>query len=168
MGRKEIHGGASSGKTPTYRCWLGIKKRCCNLKEPAYYKYGGRGIIVCERWINSFENFLADVGERPSSLHSLDRIDNDGNYEPGNVRWATSSEQARNRRSNHILSVGGVEKPMIEWCEQYKARYDRVIQRIRLGWTPYLALTMPPDNVKLRIAIKKQFPISYSFGVIST
>lgn len=94
------HGCAGKKRTPEYRVWQGIRHRCLNPKDPSYPNYGGRGITICNRWMsaNSFEVFLADVGPRPSDLHSLDRINNDGNYAPENVRWATRSEQVKNRR----------------------------------------------------------------------
>lgn len=83
--------------TPTHNSWRSMKHRCLNPKGRQYPDYGGRGITVCARWMK-FENFLADMGERPGKEYSLDRIDNDGNYEPSNCRWATRSEQQKNKR----------------------------------------------------------------------
>jgi hypothetical protein len=94
QGNHRTHNGSG---TVMYKTWCGMKKRCGNPNDRSYPDYGGRGIKVCERW-QMFENFLADMGERPSDEHQLDRIDNDGNYEPGNVRWATRQLQIRNRR----------------------------------------------------------------------
>ena len=87
-------------KTPEYQTWAGIKKRCLNSKNKDYHHYGGRGITICKRWLNSFENFLEDMGERPSKNHSIDRIDNNSNYCKENCRWATQKEQKRNTRKN--------------------------------------------------------------------
>jgi hypothetical protein len=95
-------------KTPEYRAWSSMWQRCTNPKNARYNRYGARGIIICERW-EKFENFLADVGSRPSDDHSIDRIDNEGNYEPSNVRWATRSEQQLNKsgyRADHLLPRG--------------------------------------------------------------
>lgn len=92
-----VHHGASY--TVEYQAWRGMKRRCYNPSSPGYDSWGGRGIAVCDRWKNSFESFLADMGERPGEGYSLDRIDVDGNYEPGNCRWATAATQSRNKRS---------------------------------------------------------------------
>lgn len=99
MSRRNItHGGAHHAhRHPLYQTWLSMRQRCTNPNVNNYHRYGGRGITVCTRW-QDFAAFLSDVGERPSPQHSLDRIQNDGNYEPGNVRWATRVEQARNSR----------------------------------------------------------------------
>jgi len=85
-------------KTPEYRAWVAMRQRCYNQKYRKWGDYGGRGIVVCKEWLESFNSFYLHVGDRPTSRHSLDRIDNSGNYEPGNVRWATWDQQANNRR----------------------------------------------------------------------
>ena len=92
-----------NGILPEYGIWKNIKSRCYNPSVKGYKNYGARGIKVCDRWINSFDNFMDDMGARPSLKHSIDRIDNDGNYEPNNCRWATNTEQANNRRTNVLL-----------------------------------------------------------------
>jgi hypothetical protein len=98
MGHGRTHG---MDGTPTYRSWINMRARCTNPRDHAYLGYGGRGVTVCNRWFNSFENFLADMGAMPAG-HQLDRIDNDGNYEPGNCRWATPAEQMRNTRHTKL------------------------------------------------------------------
>ncbi len=96
---RTTHAATIGGLSLTYKVWKSVKRRCFCETDAAYPRYGGRGITMCERWRNSFENFLADMGERPSRAHSIDRYpNNDGSYEPGNCRWATAKEQSRNSR----------------------------------------------------------------------
>lgn len=122
-------------KTPTYIAWRGIKQRCLDKNIEGYISYGGRGIKVCDRWLNSFENFLEDMGERPSPKHSIDRIDNDGNYEPNNCRWATNKEQSCNRRSSFIINYKGKSQTLMEWSEELEMSYHLLRDRIvRYKW----------------------------------
>lgn len=134
------HGGFG---TPEYRVWCAIKQRCLNPEAPSWADYGGRGITVCERWLE-FPNFLADMGVRPSPKHSIDRFpDNDGNYQPGNCRWATWQEQARNRRTTRLVEFRGESKPLKDWCELLGLDYETTIQRIvRQQWSIQDALTL--------------------------
>ena len=106
-------------KSSEYRIWAKIKERCYNTKNDNYHYYGGRGIRVCDRWLNSFENFIADMGQRPSMEHSIDRFpDKDGNYEPTNCRWATQKQQTRNQRNNSLLEYNGIILTKAEWAER--------------------------------------------------
>ncbi len=127
------HGGSD---TPEYHVWCGLRCRCTNPNGTAWDNYGGRGITVCERWMESFPAFLEDMGRRPSDRHSIDRIDNDGNYEPGNCRWATSREQMRNTRVNYLVEHNGETKCVAEWAEQYGMSPSVLYARlVKLGWT---------------------------------
>ena len=107
--------------TPEYKAWGSMKERCLNKKHKSYHNYGGRGIRVCDRWIVSFENFLSDMGERPSSKHSLDRFpNNNGDYEPSNCRWATMLEQSINRRTNTYIEYNGNRFTHSKWANILK------------------------------------------------
>lgn len=123
-----------------------MKQRCYNPKKPCFLRYGGRGITVCSRWLESFENFLADMGPRPVGT-SLDRINNGGNYEPGNCRWATAKEQQRNTRYNVKITVGGITKSVTEWSELNNIPRAAIFQRLKLGWPVKKAVTTPTWTV---------------------
>jgi hypothetical protein len=124
-----------------------MKGRCYDKNDVMYPCYGGRGIKVCDRWLEpdgrGFINFLEDMGQKPSPKHSIDRIDNDGNYEPDNCRWATLSEQARNKTTNRYVTAFGQTRPLVELVEQYSLPYSIVFYRIQDGWSPEDALTKP-------------------------
>lgn len=134
--------GAFSG---AYNSWYGMVQRCTNPKRRYYHRYGGRGITVAPEWLN-FPSFLADMGERPQGC-SLDRIDNDAGYHPGNCRWATQKEQLRNSSNCALLTYEGVQKPIIDWCEDFSIASSVVHARLKRGWPPEEALTTPLKKV---------------------
>ncbi|MDR6826475.1 hypothetical protein J2X48_000721 [Bosea sp. BE271] len=125
---------AMRGK-PEYAIWCGMKARCHNEKNPAYPRYGGRGIKVCPEW-QSFETFYADMGDRPSEAHSLDRVDTNEGYSRQNCRWATATQQARNTRRNLILTVDSESHPISVWAELTGIKYGTLISRFKRGWDP--------------------------------
>lgn len=141
-----------------YGIWCDMRRRCTDPSRNSYKNYGARGIKVCERW-NSFKTFLSDMGPRPSKKHSLERIDNEGNYEPGNCRWATKIEQSLNKSSNLIITAFGRTGPLGSFIPALSGRgensrhYKRVWERIRLrGWDAERALTAPLDNRGARVS----------------
>lgn len=138
--RSKTHGRTGD---PIYAVWISMRDRCHNPNNDSYPDYGGRGIVVCDRWRYSFENFLADMGERPSAKHLLDRENNDGNYEPGNVRWVVSKVSARNRRSTVFLTLGNDCRPAAEWSERLKIGLGTLLYRKRIGWSDEKVLTAP-------------------------
>lgn len=111
------HGEAGRNTSPEWLTWMGMKKRC-GQKSHDRARYYDRGISVCTRWAFSYENFLADMGRKPSPAHSIDRINNDLGYEPGNCHWATSREQARNKRNTIAIDIGGVSMLLTDWVDQ--------------------------------------------------
>lgn len=151
-----IHGFARRpNRIPEYGVWIGMKKRCSNPNQKAYPAYGGRGIKVCDIWRNDFQAFFDDMGPRPSKDHSLDRVDNDGNYEPSNCRWATRKQQMRNTSRNHMITYKGETRTMIEWAEIYKIPLKSVWYRINSGWPIEDALTKPLMNKNAGICISE-------------
>jgi len=125
---------------PEYKLWLTMVYRCTNKENHKYHLYGARGISVCERWMN-FVNFINDMGRRPSPDVTIDRINNDGNYEPSNVRWASQKEQQNNRRDNRMFVINSIRKTSAQWANLYNIHPNLVRQRVdRDGWTIERAL----------------------------
>lgn len=142
--------------TPEYKAWQSMLQRCENSKCPEFSDYGERGISVCRRW-HDFELFFSDVGKRPGPGYSLDRFpDNNGDYKPDNVRWATWKQQHRNKRSNTHIVIDGVSRCIAEWCEVYGIYDNLVNSRIHeLGWNPIRAITTPiMDGIACEAALK--------------
>jgi len=129
-------------RTKLYYVWKRIIQRCENPKNPAYKYYGGRGITVCKRWRNSFERFHEDMGPCPPGLQ-IDRIDNNGNYEPSNCRWATARTQIRNRRNSRYLTIGGIRRTVTEWAEAGGMKYATLWGRLKRGWSAEDAISTP-------------------------
>ena len=134
-------------KTPEYNAWSHMKNRCFNPNHKQYSYYGGRGITVCDRWLN-LDNFLADMGTKPSFKHSLDRIDNDGDYSPKNCRWATRAEQQNNLRSNRLITIDDVTLTITQWEKKMGYGKNVIFMRLNLGWSDYDAV-MTPVQIKL-------------------
>jgi len=139
-------------KTKEYRAWRGMINRCYDPGYSLFHRYGGRGIVVCERWLLSFDNFLFDMGQCPVDKNSLDRYpNNDGNYEPANCRWATDSEQANNRSTCQYFTINGISKTLNEWCLMYNISYKLVHNRIfKSKWDIIKALTAPIIDSKFK------------------
>ena len=126
-------------RSKVYLAWGGMLQRCENPKDPSYRNYGGRGITVCEQW-HDFVVFYADMGDPPTGL-SLDRIDNDGNYEPENCRWASLSEQQRNCRHNHLVTFQGKTQCLAAWAQEVSINQSTIQRRLHRGWSVRRALT---------------------------
>jgi hypothetical protein len=131
----------SKRRLPEYRSWAAMKQRCLNPRNGSYMNYGGRGISICREWIDSFEQFFADMGPRPSPKHSIDRINNEGNYEPSNCRWATYGEQALHNRRTRLLEFDGRSLPMKTWSELTGIPFRVIWKRLNRGWSIEEALT---------------------------
>lgn len=137
--KHQTHG---RSKTPLYAIWRTMRARCENVGNRQYPDYGGRGITVCERWL-IFENFRTDMGEPPPGM-TIDRKDNNGNYEPNNCRWATQQEQARNKRNNRLITFQDETLTAQAWSERSGRSVSTILRRIKAGWTVEAALTRPP------------------------
>jgi len=129
-------------KTPEYKAWKQMKDRCFNPNNPRYSDWGGRGISMCDRWLNS-KHFLADMGSRPTAKHSLDRIDNNADYSPKNCKWSTKAEQDNNKRNNHLITIDDVTLTIAQWAKKMNISEQLIYGRLKLGWSEYRAVMTP-------------------------
>lgn len=132
---------------PEYKIWSSMRQRCSNPNSQVYQYYGSRGIRVCETW-NDFSRFYEDMGPRPSKNHSIDRIDVDGNYEPRNCRWATTSEQSLNRTDNHLIEYGGFTLPIKAMADKFGMLPNTLRSRLKYGWSVNRAIETPVNIAK--------------------
>ena len=153
-----LHGHTRNGlKTPTYSSWQKMWWRCSNPKADRYYLYGAKGIRVCERW-KDFASFLSDMGERPAGL-TIERIDNKGNYDPSNCKWATQKEQTRNRSQNRWLSYEGKIMCLVDWAATLGITHRSLQKRLE-KWPLDKALTLTPrKGVPLAVRLSATQPI---------
>lgn len=131
-------------ETPEHMAWRHMMERCYRETDAVFRYYGGRGISVCPRWRDDFAAFLADMGPRPSPLHSLDRIDNNGGYSPDNCRWATKREQSLNSRHVRPLTAFGRTQAVSLWAEETGIVSETIFARLRRGWPAESAVSFPP------------------------
>jgi hypothetical protein len=122
-------------KSREYRSWHTMKSRCLNKQHPKYYMYGGRGITVCQEWVESFEQFYKDMGERPPNT-SIDRVDTNRGYEPSNCKWSTPYEQQRNTRRNAYIEDNGERLTITDWSRKLGIPTGTLFKRKKMGWTP--------------------------------
>lgn len=142
--RTKTHTKHGQYKNPVWVAWMAMKNRCYNPEVEMFKHYGGRGISVCPRWLESFDHFAIDMGPRPTPKHSIDRIDVNGNYEPSNCRWATSKEQHRNRTNNIVMEYQGNTKTLPEWSEILGLSLGTLYGRLQRGWTVMETLSIKP------------------------
>lgn len=138
--KKEENG----GRTKEYISWMSIKARCLSKDSQQYKYYGARGISICEEWLANFQNFLNDMGKAPSSLHTIDRVDNNKGYCPQNCRWATKKEQARNRRSTNFFYLNGEKLTGTEYAIKIGVAPSTFRYRLALGWSLDKIKSEPP------------------------
>lgn len=139
------------GKTGTkeYRTWKAMKTRCLNKNAPKYLIYGKRGIAICDKWLESFENFFEDMGLCPEDCNSIERIDNEKDYSPNNCEWSNPKKQSNNTRQNLMITFNGKTQTLTQWCEELKLNYYTIWSRIsKRKWKIEKALTIPIRGMK--------------------
>ena len=134
--------------TPEYNVWNAIKHRCNNPNTKCFESYGGRGIKMCDRWLSSFENFIEDMGRRPTPKHSVERSDNNGNYEPTNCYWATAEVQRRNTRRSRIIEFRGERLNLVDAAKKYNLEVRTLWHRLKIGWPVEKALLTPVKSLQ--------------------
>lgn len=147
LGKGFKHGGSTK---PEYRSWQAMKARCNNPNHDEYKNYGLRGITICERWLD-FKNFIHDMGNKPTKAHTLERKDSNGNYEPGNCRWATPLEQSNNKRNNLSITYKGKTQSLSAWCRELSLSYKTISNRYNTGFSIEMMFEKP---IKKRYAVQ--------------
>lgn len=142
--RSSVASSNCKGVTPGYKSWEAMRNRCLRPTFHKFPHYGGRGIKICDRWMKSFKNFITDMGPRPSPNHSLDRIDNDGDYTPENCRWADRYEQANNMSTNRLVQFNGKTQTLAMWGRELGFHKSLIPCRLRNGWSMERAMSTPP------------------------
>lgn len=140
--------------SPEHKIWIGMKQRCYNKNAKNYKDWGGRGIKVCDRWLNSFKNFYEDMGKMPTDTrYTIERMDNDGDYEPGNCRWATYTEQLNNTRRNRYISHNGKTMNIMQWSKELNIKYNTIRSRLDKGFPTKLVLSKNylPRKIRTRL-----------------
>lgn len=140
--------GYSMAYRSEYFSYCQMKARCINEKHPQYKNYGGRGVIVCERWMKSFISFIEDMGRKPDVGYSIERIEVNGNYEPLNCKWATTKEQSNNKRTSIFLEYNGIRLTLTQWADKLGINRQTLHERLKRGYTT--------EQVLERAATKKQ------------
>lgn len=149
--RATRHGYARVGQQRReWRIWKGLKDRCCNPRHSSYPDYGGRGVRLCERWQENFIHFLQDLGDCPEEDSQIDRISSSGNYEPGNCRWVSPSENCNNRRNNRLLTYQGETLTATQWARKNGVKTELIYDRLERGWPVERILSQPARHLRRR------------------
>lgn len=161
---RATHGQSRHGSATTeYKTWRNIIARTTNTDISDWQNYGGRGITVCERWLESFENFYADMGPKPSPSYSIDRINNDGHYSPENCRWTTKIEQSNNQRNSVRFTFYGLDKTVAEWYKITLVPRAAIHKRLHRGWSTRFAFWAPSGSTLAELQVR--YPHHNSFGL---